>query len=146
MDKEEASKRFRKLATSDKRPATARLRDIFDDVEVALKARVPHIAVLAELKDLGFTMEMASFKSALQRIRKERKQSKIETAPTVQAVQPVSPVIPDGGDSSVPEAPQAAPIPQGQEQGTGFVDIFALQEEREAKKNSEKKIQKIPRR
>ena len=80
MDKEDASTRFRKLATSDKRPGTARLRDIFDDVEVALKAKVPQITILAELKDLGFTMEMAGFKSALQRIRKQRKDTKIETA------------------------------------------------------------------
>lgn len=82
MDKEDASTRFRKLAAGDKRPDTARLRDIFDDVEVALKAKVPQTTVLAELKDLGFTMEMAGFKSALQRIRKERKETKFETAPS----------------------------------------------------------------
>lgn len=80
MDKNEASTRFHQLAIGDKRPDTARLRDIFDDVEVALKAKVSQATVLAELKDLGYSMTMASFKSALQRIRKERKN---ETEPSV---------------------------------------------------------------
>lgn len=51
---------------------TARLRDIFDDVEEALRSGVRRGAVLAKLNENGFTMTAASFKSALQRIRKER--------------------------------------------------------------------------
>ncbi len=74
MDKNEVGERFRNLATGSlNRPEAARLRDIFDEVEVALKARVPQAEVLAELNKLGFAdMKMGAFKSALQRIRKER--------------------------------------------------------------------------
>jgi hypothetical protein len=56
------------------RSETARLRDIFDHVEATLQKGVRREAVLEHLKkNLGFTMTMTSFKSALQRIRKERK-------------------------------------------------------------------------
>lgn len=73
MTKDEVSARLRALATDDKRRSeTARLRDVFDDVEATLKAGVSQADVLTELQALGFTMTMASFKSALQRIRKER--------------------------------------------------------------------------
>ena len=83
MDKNEISTRFHQLATGDQRPATARLRDIFDDVEVALKAKVSHVTVLAELNSLGYNMQLSSFKSALQRIRKERKETKNQTEPVI---------------------------------------------------------------
>jgi hypothetical protein len=54
------------------RSETARLRDIFDEVEAALKAGVRREAVLATLHEQGFTMTLLGFKTALQRIRKER--------------------------------------------------------------------------
>ena len=54
------------------RSETARLRDIFDDVEATLKRGVRRETVLQTLQEKGFTMTLASFKSALQRIRKER--------------------------------------------------------------------------
>jgi hypothetical protein len=73
MSENDISARLRALATDDKRrPETARLRDVFDDVEATLKAGVPQADVLAELHKSGFTMTIASFKSALQRIRKKR--------------------------------------------------------------------------
>lgn len=76
MGENDISARLRALATDEKRrPETARLRDVFDDVEAALKAGVPQADVLAELHQGGFKMTLASFKSALQRIRKERKAS-----------------------------------------------------------------------
>lgn len=59
------------------RSETARLRDIFDEVEKALQSGVKREAVLAALHEQGFTMTLASFKSALQRIRKERNSGKI---------------------------------------------------------------------
>jgi len=52
---------------------TARLRDIFDDVERLLQSGVKHEAVLNTLNEQGFSFTLSSFKSALQRIRKERK-------------------------------------------------------------------------
>jgi hypothetical protein len=73
MTKEEVSARLRALASDDKkRSETARLRDVFDDVEATLRAGVSQADVLAELHGLGFSMTMASFKSALQRLRKAR--------------------------------------------------------------------------
>ena len=54
------------------RSETARLRDIFDDVEATLRSGVRREVVLATLHEKGFSMTIASFKSALQRIRKER--------------------------------------------------------------------------
>lgn len=57
---------------SSARSETARLRDIFNDVEAALQAGVRREAVLATLHEKGFTMSLNGFKTALQRIRKER--------------------------------------------------------------------------
>jgi len=54
------------------RSETARLRDVFDEIEAALNAGVRREAVLATLHENGFTMTFTGFKSALQRIRKER--------------------------------------------------------------------------
>lgn len=75
MDKNDVAERIRVLVAAGNRPEAAKLRDIFDDVEVALKARVPQADVLAELHKLGFKMTLGGFKSALQRIRKERKKT-----------------------------------------------------------------------
>lgn len=73
MAENEVTARLRALASDDnRRSETARLRDVFDDVEMTLSKGVSQFDVLAELHKLGFTMTMASFKSALQRIRKER--------------------------------------------------------------------------
>lgn len=73
MTKDEVVARLRALATDDKRRSeTARLREIFDEVEATLNAGTTQADVLDELHASGFTMTMASFKSALQRIRKER--------------------------------------------------------------------------
>lgn len=64
---------LRKLADdAQSKTETARLRAIFDDVESALQSGVKREAMLTVLHSKGFTMTMASFKSALQRIRKER--------------------------------------------------------------------------
>jgi hypothetical protein len=57
--------------SADSRSKTARLRDVFEPVEAALGAGVSRAQVLEELNRDGFDMTLASFKSALQRIRKE---------------------------------------------------------------------------
>lgn len=77
MDGNEINERLRALASDDKRRSeTARLRDLFDNVEAALEAGVSQADVLAELNQAGFSMTINSFKSALQRIRKQRSKSK----------------------------------------------------------------------
>lgn len=51
----------------------ARLRVLFDHIDAALRRGATRQDVLDVLNDDGFDMTMASFKSALQRIRAERK-------------------------------------------------------------------------
>ncbi|MFM0140597.1 hypothetical protein [Caballeronia grimmiae] len=73
MDQDNLASALRALASDEKaRPETARLRDVFDDVEAALRSGVRREAVLSALHQQGFKMTLESFKSALQRIRKER--------------------------------------------------------------------------
>ncbi len=54
------------------RSDTARLRDIFAEVQAALDSGVRLNALLGALNQNGFQMKLAGFKSALRRIRKER--------------------------------------------------------------------------
>ena len=103
MSKDDIAARMRALATDDKRRSeTARLRESFDEVEAALKAGAPQAEVLAELHAAGFTMTMASFKSALQRIRKERSGDK-------SARRSVALPAPLGHDQTQGETAPAAP-------------------------------------
>lgn len=71
--KNELSAALRELVGSSSKTETARLRDVFDEIEAAFQAGVKHVAVLELLHEKGFKMKMASFKTALQRIRRERR-------------------------------------------------------------------------
>lgn len=95
------------LATDTKgRPETARLRDVFDDVEIALGAGVTHAAVLQALHDQGFRMGMASFRSALYRIRKERADQQPAPARTTTAIPaPATPTV-EAPAPAEPDTPQ----------------------------------------
>jgi hypothetical protein len=116
MGEDDIAARLRALATDDKRrPETARLRDVFNDVEATLKAGVSQADVLAELHKAGFTMTMASFKSALQRIRKKQ-------------TQPAKPAAKFGHDQAQPasqpaQAPQEEPAKDPQARITNPADI-----------------------
>lgn len=108
MDKDEISRQLRKLATSDEsRAKTARLRDVFDDVELALRSGVSRALVLETLEKNGLSMTPKGFDSALTRIRASRKKA---AAPAQQAPGPVR------------AAASAAPAPQ-QPQGEPEVPI-----------------------
>lgn len=114
MEPNEASTRLRALAKDDKmRPETARLRDIFDDVETALKAGVSQVNVLAELKTLGYTMTLASFKSALQRIRKERNKEG-KTTPQAGVNSPATPDFPDVEPTGGTNTDQSKVVPSSE--------------------------------
>jgi hypothetical protein len=63
------------------RSETARLKDVFDSVEQAIKAGVSRQAVLDTLRGQGFTMTLKSFESALYRIRKQRAKQAQPAAP-----------------------------------------------------------------
>lgn len=65
---------LRALAAGEKhRSETARLRDVFDEVENALNAGVSRVAVLDALHAQGFSLTLKSFESALYRIRQKRR-------------------------------------------------------------------------
>lgn len=54
------------------RSATARLRDVFDDVEAAIAAGVKHNAIRKTLSESGLNFTKSSFIDALNRIRKNK--------------------------------------------------------------------------
>lgn len=59
---------------SENRSAIARLRDIFDDIEIALSAGVKREAIWETLKKEGYEMPLKTFESAIYRIRGKKKQ------------------------------------------------------------------------
>lgn len=75
----------RKLAGTENRSDTARLRDIFEDVEVALSAGVTHAALVAALNAEGFALSVRSFQSALYRLR-AKNTAQQATAPAAPAL------------------------------------------------------------
>lgn len=145
MDKEDIGSRLRRLVENDKRPKMARMRDIFDDIENALKAKVPHLILVEELKKSGLDVSLKVFRTMLLRIRKERELENVRN--------PVNYQPPPANSTEPPNKEQIAQfaLPEQKPEGEptppiGIVDVFSKQAEREAKKNSEVKIQKIPRR
>ena len=71
MEKEKLLATLKSLATGNARSETARLRDVFEHVEGALKSGVSRSAVLEALHQQGFSMKLRSFESAMYRIRKK---------------------------------------------------------------------------
>lgn len=77
MTSNDLSQALEQLATSDSgRSETARLRDVFDQVEHALDAGVSRQAILEALHAKGFTMTLRGFETALYRIRRRRAQGR----------------------------------------------------------------------
>ncbi len=77
MSKPSLSETLQEMARNHaSRSKTARLRDVFDDVETALNAGVSREAVLQALNDDGIAMTKQTFDKALSRIRKERQVQK----------------------------------------------------------------------
>ena len=71
MDKDAIAQCLRTLATSnEKRSKAARLREVFEDVELALSAGVSRATVLEVLTKHGLVMSLATFDGTLRRIRK----------------------------------------------------------------------------
>jgi hypothetical protein len=99
MDKERVASALRDLGSSESRSETARLREVFHDIEAALAAGVSRNAILETLHEQGFKMTLKSFESALYRLRKKAAAGKDGIA------KPVSPI----------SAPAPASIPAGQE-------------------------------
>jgi S-adenosylmethionine/arginine decarboxylase-like enzyme len=70
MDVAQAANRLRSLASdSAKRSKTAVLREVFVDIEAAIKAGVSQVVIVKELRALGLDINHAAFRSALRRLR-----------------------------------------------------------------------------
>jgi hypothetical protein len=70
MDVVDAGRRLRSLAENNaKRSKTAVLADVLADIEKAIRAGVPHAAIVDELRSLGLDINVAGFRSALRRLR-----------------------------------------------------------------------------
>jgi|GEM_PF-2084650 len=105
MSKNSVVDALRTLATSDKsRSETARLRDVFDEVEGALKAGVSRAAILETLHEQGFTMTPKSFESALYRLR--RKKGGLHNPTLAGSGEPVRAPAPKSPEQLPEEAPQ----------------------------------------
>jgi len=82
MDKKAVAERLRALAADDeKRSRAARLRDVLDDVEMALAAGARRADVLAILAAHGLGMSLATFETTLKRLRAKRRQQAAATGP-----------------------------------------------------------------
>lgn len=76
MNKNGVAAALRSLAAGEKSESeTARLRDVFEDIEAALAAGVSRAAILEELHTQGFTLSLKGFESALYRLRKKKQTS-----------------------------------------------------------------------
>jgi hypothetical protein len=80
MDKNSVAEALRALAGGEGRSETARLRDVFSEVEAALAAGVSRSAILQTLHEQGFTMTAKSFESALYRLRKQQRAGQLGKA------------------------------------------------------------------
>lgn len=83
MDKERVANALRDLGNSEGRSETARLREVFPDIEAALAAGVSRISILETLHEQGFKMTLKSFESALYRLRKKAAKGESKVAKPV---------------------------------------------------------------
>lgn len=95
MSDKNISERLKALATGKNRSATARLRERFDEIDVALRAGARRRDVYQALKEDGIAITFESFELAIYRLRKGRSEQ--------QKHQP--------GKPSVPSCPIAAKVP-----------------------------------
>lgn len=108
---------LRALAAGAQRPAAARLRDLFDEVQAAIRAGVRRAVIRDALARNGLDMPFSTFVRTLARIRKERgvmsARSPASSQETGQAVpQAENAPIPAPARPSVPApAIDAAPAP-----------------------------------
>jgi hypothetical protein len=83
MDKRTVAKQLQALATADEnRPKAAQLRDVLEDVEMALAAGVKRSDVLAALEAQGLRMSLATFETTLKRLRTKRRHASTPFAST----------------------------------------------------------------
>lgn len=80
MDRKTIAERLRALAKDDKkRTKSARFRDVYPEIEMALAAGVSRQSVIEELATSGLEMTLATFASNLKRMRAKRGKPAAET-------------------------------------------------------------------
>jgi len=107
MEENKLANKLRALAVGElHRSQTARLNDVLDDIEIALKAGVKRLAILEMLKESGYTIQMSGFESALHRLRKRRKEGSrkevVSAVAPVQAQRATPTVTPAAGPGTTP--------------------------------------------
>lgn len=108
MDDQNISNKLEALAKGKNRSNTAKLREIFEQVEAALYAGALRADVYLALKGSGFSFTFESFELAIYRIRKERG--------SIQATQKLLPRT----EISAPIPPEKSP-----QLTTGFHQVLA---------------------
>lgn len=108
MTEKTLSEKLRSLANDDlTRSKSARLRDVFDDVELALSAGVSKEKILNQLAEDGLNFSMTTFNTTLQRLRAKRKNEApskpVSTTKTTSKTIGEKPII-------TPEEPQAEEV------------------------------------
>ena len=111
MDRKAIAERLRALATDDKkRSKAARLRDVIDDVEIALASGVPRSLVVKELAAHGLEMTLATFETTLKRIRQKH------------AKPSITPVKPDSQAQGQPtKSGETPPVVNAESEAESFV-------------------------
>lgn len=83
LETDEVRKSLQALTKSKEgRSETARLKDIFDDIEKALSAGVKQAVVHKTLVEKGYTLSLSGFKTAIRRIRKKQQNEHAIKKPT----------------------------------------------------------------
>ena len=73
MDVQHAASRLRSLASDNaRRSKTAVLGDVYLDIENAVRAGVSQVVIVEELRRLGLDINVATFRSAMRRLRAKR--------------------------------------------------------------------------
>ena len=144
MSDQQISSKLRAIADGPKKTDTARLRDIFDDVEYAL-ARKTQSDVLSILHEEGFKFTEAGFRYSLAKIRRERGTGRMSKKKEEKQQEPTPTPPPPPAATGTPPPAQPIPTPTKSEEQTGIVDIFTIQAEREEEAKKNPKKQKIRR-
>lgn len=76
MNRTNIKNALNELSNSDARKKTARLNEIFDDVDKAISSGVTHASIVEILKSQGLEFDVKSFSVVLNRIRKKRAENK----------------------------------------------------------------------
>lgn len=86
MDNTNISEKLKALAQGKNRSNTAKLREIFSQIEEALNAGALRTDVYQALKESGFSFSFASFELAIYRIRKEMKKQNMSVPATTRTL------------------------------------------------------------